>query len=94
MDKDLLKKEIKISKWISWQNYDDFVYIIDERTKFNILLEGVAVYFWKYLVILKSVPKLLETLKNKFYSTSSDTISKDLKKFINDLVIQEVIEVI
>ncbi|GAB6190212.1 hypothetical protein JCM30566_19550 [Marinitoga arctica] len=90
----LLNKKIKISKWISWQIYDDCVYIIDERTEFIFSLEGTASYFWEYLINFKTINLVLKNLKEKFDYISSEDIKDDLIVFIKVLTNQEIIEVV
>jgi len=94
MDDFILNKKIEICKWISWQIYDNCVYIIDERTEYIFLLDDIAYEFWIYLIKCETIKKSLINLKNKFNFVSDKFIQKDFIDFVKVLANQEIVEVV
>lgn len=85
--------DLKPSKWISWQTYEDKTYIIDERTGTLIKLEGSAVIFWNIMLDVHKINDILKKLDDIFYDVDSYVLHKDMHELVDDLVAQEIVEV-
>lgn len=83
--------KIKKTKHISWQIYNNVVYIFDERKDATCKLEGAACEFWKKIMENKEMDVIAEELA-QYYKVEKNIIVNDAKKFLCDLCELEVIE--
>lgn len=80
-------------KHISWQNYNDFVYIVNELTGQKITLDGIAKEIWLEIGAKLSLEEIENKLLNE-YDVERNVIHMDLISFCEQLleytIIQEV----
>lgn len=82
----------KISKNISWQIYEEAVYILDERTDTMNKLEDAGYWFWKYMQ-QNPEREYISVQLAKVYTIPRSEIEKDMDSFIEELQQEGYIEV-
>lgn len=77
--------KIRRSLNISWQIYDDSVYIYDERNEFVSKLEDAGLLFWNCLDNSENYDEILAEIA-VFYNKNTDDIKDLLEEFVDELV--------
>lgn len=85
--------QIKPSKNISWQIYDNAVYILDERSEHMRKIDKAGVYFWQ---IIKDAPTFDEVMLRllEIYAVPSQDLEVSLLLFIQELQEYEIVEIL
>lgn len=76
--------KISISKNISWQIYDNIVYILDERTDTMSILENEGFFFWKFMLENGDINYIIKNIV-AIYNISEKQARKDITSFIIEL---------
>lgn len=84
--------KIKPARHISWQTYENAVFILDERTETLRKLEGAAYPFWQLLMQTNEKKDIAFQLA-ELYNVPNEIIDNDLDSFIDELRKCEIIEV-
>lgn len=80
----------RISKNISWQTIDNFLWIIDEKTKeLYVTYNEVSIIIWKQLFEGEDDEKIKSHL---FEIYQVQKVNSDVQEFINGLVSRGIIE--
>jgi hypothetical protein len=83
---------LKPSARVSWQTYENKVYILDETDETMMLLEDAGFQFWTIMLSTPQYDELLLKLKS-LYILGSEKIADSLKIFVGELVKYNIIEV-
>ncbi len=76
--------KVVISKNISWQIYDNVVYILDERTDTMCKLENEGFFFWKFM-LENGDDKYIAKMMASIYDISEEQALEDVKNFVVEL---------
>ena len=82
--------KIYYNKNISWQDFNEFIYICNEKTKLEIRLDGMSRVIW--LEIEKN--NLIEDVKNNIlsrFNVEPDELEVDLRLFFSELIQNEIL---
>lgn len=84
---------IKPSKNISWQIYDNAVYILDERSEHMRKIDEAGMYFWQ---IIKDGATFEEVLLKllEIYAVTRQDLETSLQQFIRELQEYEMVEIL
>lgn len=78
-------------KHISWQNYDDFVYILNELTGQKVKLDDISKEIWLEIESGLSLEEIENKLLSK-YNVERDILHSDITSFCAELVECNILE--
>lgn len=76
--------KVTISKNVSWQIYDNAVYILDERTDTMCMLEDESFFFWKFMLEDGECGYIAKNMA-ALYDISEKQALEDVIDFISEL---------
>lgn len=84
--------EIKPSKYVSWQKYEEEIYVMDERTETICVLKEAGYTFWNIMIDCRKLENIVKKMAH-LYCCSSEDLKEMLCNYIDELKEQEIIEV-
>lgn len=84
--------KIRPSARVSWQIYENKVYILDETDETMTLLDNAGFQFWIIMLTTPRYSDVLLKLKSVFIF-ESERMVEELKSFVDELVKNGIIEV-
>lgn len=83
---------VKIKRSISWQKYDDTVYIMDESTETIHKLEKAGAVLWDIILQKSDVDEIIEDLF-RIYDVTKDELTSQINAFLDELNRLNIVEV-
>jgi len=78
-------KNIKFSRFISWQILNNLVYIVDERNRQLYLLDNFGKDTWLSIAETSNIDEIIDKLDEIYISSAKDSISVIVVQFIDNL---------
>lgn len=82
---------IGLAKHISWQKYNNVVYILDERTELVRKLEGVGAALWDIIIGGHEYDDILTNLLSMISAQRAD-VDSALRSFLGELLAYGIVE--